>query len=129
MTTFLLVLVFGVLGVSLRYFALQITHSWGAEASIYTIFMCNLLGCFAIGALFSFKSINPAVTHSLVLAVGVGLLGGFTTFSTYSWDTLRLLMNGEWGKAVLYFVASPITGLLSCWLGFQTVKWVGSISG
>lgn len=118
------VVVFGVVGVSLRYLALQLGQAWGAGAGIYVIFFCNIIGSFVVGGLFSLKASWPSFPDSIVIGIGVGLLGGLTTFSTYSWDTLRLLMSGQAIKALIYFIVTPLMGLLSCWLGFYLMKLI-----
>lgn len=122
MPILLSVLGFGVVGVCLRYLALHFSQLWGMGAGIYVIFLCNIIGSFVVGGLFSLKAIWPSFPESIVIGIGVGLLGGLTTFSTYSWDTLRLLMNGQSIKALVYFTATPLMGLLSCWFGFFLIK-------
>lgn len=59
--------------------------------------------------------------------LGVGLLGAFTTFSTFSLDTLLLLQQGEWQKAGLNIFLNVVVCILAAWLGMQlmTVKTVG----
>jgi CrcB protein len=56
--------------------------------------------------------------ESLRLFVGVGVLGGFTTFSAFSSDSLRMIQRGEFGPALGYLALSLGGSLLFCWLGY-----------
>jgi CrcB protein len=51
--------------------------------------------------------------------LGIGLLGGYTTFSTFSYETVRLLQDGEWKRAAAYVIASVILSLAAAVLGFR----------
>ena len=53
------------------------------------------------------------------LFLGVGVLGGYTTFSTFSYESVRLLQHGEWTRASLYVVASVLLSLAGAALGFR----------
>lgn len=74
----------------------------------------NLLGCFAIGLAGSLIG-NP----ELRLAVVTGFLGGFTTFSAFSLETLNLWRNGAATWAVIYVSASNIGGFAAAWAGWR----------
>lgn len=75
----------------------------------------NLTGAFALGLL-----LTVAVGHlsdDVRIPLGVGLLGGFTTFSAFAWEGLTLSRDGRATTAGLYVVASVGGGLLAAWLG------------
>lgn len=74
----------------------------------------NILGALAIGVLTA--RIDPS-HEDLRLLLGVGVLGGFTTFSTFSLEAVRMVQQHQSGAAVLYVGASLILGLGACWLG------------
>ena len=82
----------------------------------------NVAGSFTLGLLaryFMTHSVSPAI----VAALTVGLCGGFTTFSAFSGDTLRLIQGGHWGRAGVYVVGSVTLSLLAVVLG----DWVGKL--
>ena len=82
------------------------------------IMLVNVLGCFLIGVLYSyFKDKTASATLPLLLMTGV--LGGFTTFSTFSLETVQLLQQNEWLKAVLYVVGSVGLGVAACYFGMR----------
>ena len=74
----------------------------------------NILGCFCIGLLA--KMVNHDV---LRLTLITGFLGGFTTFSAFSLETLNLFRNGMISTAVLYVTASNAGGVLAAWAGWR----------
>jgi CrcB protein len=74
----------------------------------------NILGALAIGVLTA--RVDP-LHEDLRLLLGVGVLGGFTTFSTFSLEAVRLVQQHHLGGAAAYVGASFILGLGACWLG------------
>ncbi|MCD6048249.1 MAG: chromosome condensation protein CcrB [Gammaproteobacteria bacterium] len=87
-------------------------------------FAVNLIGSFLIG-LFSVYFVQrwPHVAQTLRLFFMVGILGGFTTFSSLSLETVSLLYEGEGGTAFIYILASVAIGLLAAWLGIMLGKF------
>ena len=77
--------------------------------------LVNLLGCFAFGLLFGWIGISTS--HGLRGFLFTGLLGGFTTFSTFGFETVNLMQRGQQGAAFGYVAASVICGLFAAWLG------------
>ena len=78
------------------------------------IFIVNVTGCFLFGLLNGFCT---ARGEEWRLAILTGILGGYTTFSTFGWDTYRLLRDGQPGLAVLNAVGSVVAGVLAVWAG------------
>jgi len=83
----------------------------------YGTFTVNVLGCLAMG--FLFVLFTDRLGDSTVLRAGVliGVLGGFTTFSSFSIETFNLIDQGEVAKAVLYVIGSFFLCVTSTWLG------------
>jgi len=78
----------------------------------------NVAGCLAIGFLGGLLEIRQLLTPSTRLFVMIGLLGGFTTFSTFAYETLGLAHGAEFGRAVANAVAQIVLGLGAAWLGY-----------
>lgn len=81
----------------------------------------NIIGCFLLGLIASIgfdKFANP----TLKIAITVGLLGSFTTFSTFGFDTVSLLQDGHEFKALLNILLSVGLGLMAAWLGMITFR-------
>lgn len=81
-------------------------------------FIVNVVGCFIIGLLFGIWDSHEMDTAMKVLLIS-GFCGGFTTFSSFSHDSFKLIKEGQTGKFVLYLVSSVALGLLMVWLGMK----------
>lgn len=105
----LLVGVGGFIGTILRYLA---SLTFGAPVST---FLVNLLGSFAIGVVLGLgaESIKPAT----LTIICVGVLGGFTTFSAFSAETVQMLRNGQTSFAFIYIGLTLVFGLAATYLG------------
>lgn len=84
--------------------------------------LVNLLGCLAIGALVSYFAGPHRVREELRLGLLIGVLGGFTTFSTFAYETLALLEDGQRMRAALNIVLSNVLGLAGVWSGYRLVQ-------
>jgi CrcB protein len=106
--------------------SLLAARQWG-EAFPWGTLVINVSGSFLI-AFFSVLSIGEGILNvapNTRLFVAVGLCGGFTTFSSFSLQTLALAQQGEVGRAGLYSAASLLFCLLAAWCGFaagQTIN-------
>ena len=89
----------------------------------YATFIVNLTGSFAIGLLaelFAARSPGAEVWRAALL---IGVLGGYTTFSSFSLETLTLIRNNQWALAILYALGSVVAGLLAVWGGTIVARW------
>lgn len=104
-------------GGTLRYMLL-ITFNKIARSCTFPIgiLVVNVLGCFLIGVLYSYFK-NRVGESLLPLLLMTGVLGGFTTFSTFSLEVLQLYQQNELLKAILYVIVSVGIGILACFLG------------
>lgn len=103
----------GAIGSCLRYGVGQMES---ITAKGLSTFIVNVLGCFVIGVLYAAFS-RWEIAEQWRLLLFVGLLGGFTTFSTYMLDAVTMMQAGEWFKAVFYVLMTNIAGLLSAVAG------------
>lgn len=100
-----------------RYGLGLVMRSWLAHPFPVATFTINILGSFAIGLLF--QSLKDSEHFpQLVLLLGVGFLGGFTTFSAFSLEILELVRKGEGFWALIYALASVVSGLGAVALGW-----------
>ena len=84
----------------------------------------NLIGCFVIGFLSQLAEARGVFTSESRALVFVGILGGFTTFSSFGNDTINLLRDGETFNALANVGANVILGLLLVWLGRTVAFWI-----
>lgn len=123
MNSFLLVAVGGAIGASLRHGAgiLSVRHlpaTWP-----WATFSVNLLGGFAMGLVAGWFALKAAEGgQDLRLFLATGILGGFTTFSAFSLETMNMLRSGEAGKAFAYAALSVIFSVAALGLGLWIAK-------
>jgi CrcB protein len=117
----------GVLGAEARY-ALGVLLPHSADEWPWSTLLVNLSGCVLIGALMVVIT-ELAYGHRLLRPfLGVGVLGGYTTFSTATVETLSLMSAGRPGAAVGYVVATPVLSVLGCGIGVVTTRLVAGRS-
>ena len=84
------------------------------------ILVVNILGCALVGLLAAFLlEPNPQQRDLLRLLLMIGVLGGFTTFSSFAIDTLNMIQDGNLGSAILYILLSNVLGILAAWACFS----------
>lgn len=86
------------------------------------ILVVNLSGTLVLGLVATLFLERLGVSDNMRLAITVGLLGGFTTFSTVWLDTLHLLNGGRWVWALTNLLVSAVGGLAAAWLGQQLAR-------
>ncbi|MFI2784129.1 CrcB family protein [Streptomyces sp. ALB3] len=105
----------GALGATARHAA---SLAWPApdDGFPWAVFAVNVTGCALIGVLMVLTVERKVVTHPLVRPfLGVGVLGGFTTFSAYAADVSRLLVRQEVATATAYAAATAVAALGAVW--------------
>lgn len=114
----LLVAIGGASGATLRYGVGRLAaHYLGADTVVGTLAV-NIAGSFALGLLATlFLARAEMLPVELRAMATVGLLGGFTTFSTLAYDGVRLLAGGEWLRAAAAIGANVLLGLAAAYLG------------
>ena len=122
----LLIGVAGLAGTLARYWLSGWADSrWGATFPIGTLIV-NLSGCLAIGFLFHATQEKYLVDPVIRSAILVGILGGFTTFSSFAVQTFNLMRDGEFFLAGVNLVVSNVAGLMLVWAGIANGarRWI-----
>lgn len=112
----------GALGAMSRYGLGQFADRLSSGPWPVGTLMVNLLGCLVLGLVMEGLQLGDAVSRDIGLAITVGFLGAFTTFSTFGHETIRLLERGQAGVAVAYVAVSVIAGCALCLLGVRLAR-------
>lgn len=121
MERYLLVMLGGGIGAGVRYKLGAWVQGLGGPSFPWGTFLINITGSFLIGLVLRL-SLEGALSPEWRLFLAVGVLGGYTTFSTFSWETLTLVQQGEWFKAFLYGAGSVMLGFVLVLLAY---RWAG----
>lgn len=126
LTGFLMVFLGGGVGSAARHGVnVLAARFFGANYPIGT-FTINIIGAFTMGAVVEWLAMRASFSPVIRLFLTTGIIGGFTTFSTYALEIAALYERGEFGIAVVYALASIVLGLAALFLGMQAVKWLYS---
>jgi CrcB protein len=90
-------------------------------------FVINITGSFIIGFFLTLVTERVAVSPHLRLAVAVGFVGAYTTFSTFEYETARLIEEGEMVRATLNVVLSVVVGFIAVWGGIFAARMVQGV--
>lgn len=116
---YMLVGVGGALGSMLRYFTGTVVKN--APWPMATFFV-NILGSFILGLLIAWGIRQEASMKNWILFAGTGVCGGFTTFSAFAVENLRLLQESKWQMALVYIISSILFGIIAAFLGFRLAQ-------
>ncbi len=104
-------------GVSRYYLSVAVQQRLGATFPWGTL-LINVTGSLLLGFLMRYALATPGVSAEMRLLLTTGFCGGYTTFSTFSYETAMLLEDGQYERAAAYALASVIVALLATFCGF-----------
>ena len=111
----------GFVGSILRYSVSGLVQDLSRSIDFpYGTLAVNLIGCLAIGFLSQLAESRGYFTAETRTLVFIGVLGGFTTFSTFAFETFELLRDGQFAWAALNIVGQVTAGMLGLWAGYVT---------
>ncbi|HEX9078819.1 MAG TPA: fluoride efflux transporter CrcB [Desulfuromonadaceae bacterium] len=105
-----------------RYYLSGWLYGLLGRAFPYGTFAVNLIGAYFIGLVMELGLRSAAISDTLRIGLTVGFMGGLTTFSTFSYETFKLLEEGQFLVAVANVLLSVTVCLLCTWLGIVTIR-------
>jgi CrcB protein len=133
LTQYLVIGLGGALGSMLRFGIGTLVDS-GMSKGTVTIFpwgtvIVNITGCFIIGFVFTISTAEGRLYMSPLTRnfITIGILGGYTTFSSFSWQTLALFQSGQRWEAAANVLLSVVLCLVGVWLGAWVAGWINQV--
>jgi CrcB protein len=114
----------GAVGSVLRYWLSTWVYALAGRGFPYGTLVVNVLGCLVMGALFVLLVERMGENTLLRAGLLIGVLGGFTTFSTFSIETFNLIEQGAWLRAVANSAASLVLCIGATWIGVIIVRQI-----
>lgn len=113
----LLICLGGALGTGARYLVGGIMARWLGSDFPYGTLLINVLGSFVIGLVQQVGLTTLVIPETTRLVLTIGVMGGFTTYSSFSYETLKLVETGSWGGATLNVLGTTALCLVACGAG------------
>ena len=114
----------GALGTVARYLlTLVVQARAGADFPLATL-LINITGSVLLGFLMRYGLETATTSPEVRLLLTTGFCGGYTTFSTFSYETARLIEDGEWLRGGVYVLASVVISLVGTFIGFALARWL-----
>ena len=124
MMNLLIIGIGGFIGAILRYIISGFFYDLYGDKFPYGTLAVNLIGCFALGFFITMAEGKFIISPQMRSFAAIGLLGAFTTFSTFSFETLALLQDELYVSAILNILISVIIGLFAVWAGIVLAKLI-----
>ncbi len=120
--SFLAIAIGGGLGSVARFVISREIENWLGSYLPYGTLTVNVLGSFALGWFAEIFLDHPEISSAIRLGLTVGFLGAFTTFSTFSYESLQLLLNGAVWSAFFNIVINAVACIGMCYVGMQMAR-------
>lgn len=112
------------IGALIRYFVAGAIQSAAWPGYPWGIFVVNITGGFVMGLIVELSALKISLTPEMRAFLTTGILGGYTTFSTFSLDSVLLIERGQYGTAAIYVVGSTLLSILALFAGLWLVRAV-----
>lgn len=114
----------GFIGTVARYLSQQLVYRFYPAIFPMGTLAVNVIGCLLIGIIYVFSERGNLLSPEWRLFLTTGICGGFTTFSTFSYESVQLLNEGEYSYVTVYAVASVVLGVLATLFGIWITKTI-----
>jgi CrcB protein len=121
---FLFICLGGAIGTGLRYLTSSLAVRWLGVDFPYGTLIVNVVGSFLIGLIQQVGATSLLIPETTRLFLTVGIMGGLTTYSSFSYETLRLAQIGAWGQAWINVLVTTAVCLGVCFLGIVVGRMI-----
>lgn len=108
----------GALGSAARYLLAGFVHRFTSAYFPYGTFAVNMVGCLLFGLIFGLTEQRFQISPTVRAFLLIGVLGGFTTFSSYAFESFQLIRDAQYLRASVNVAGQVVVGLASFWLGY-----------
>jgi len=119
----------GAIGTVMRYLTSILAARWLGSEFPYGTLIVNLFGAFVIGLVQEVGTESLLIRDNMRLFLTTGMMGGLTTYSTFSYETVALAEDGQWTRAALYVALSVGLSLVATFAGFVAARELILIRG
>lgn len=112
-------------GANARYIIATYFARWFGPDFPYGTLFINVSGSLLLGFVLTYLANRIGLDPAYRLLIGTGFMGAYTTFSTFSFETVALMQRGDWLPAIINSVASLVGALLACFVGVTVAGWIG----
>ena len=127
MSRFTLICLGGALGTGARYFLSSWMHGALGASFPFGTLAVNVIGSFLIAVLMFVGTETSAMTETTRIVLTTGIMGGFTTYSTFSYETMRYVQAGAWAIAALNVTVTLLGCLGACFAGWAAARWLVNV--
>ena len=124
MERFLVICLGGAIGTGLRYVTSGVAARWLGADFPYGTLIVNVVGSFLIGLIQHVGTASLLIPETTRLFLTVGIMGGLTTYSSFSYETIRLAQVGAWGQALVNVLVTTSLCLGVCFLGIAAGRLI-----
>jgi len=117
-----LLIVFGALGTLARYGMQGLVQERVAGTFPYGTLVVNLSGCLLLGGIAQYALTHLSIAPDWRIGITTGFFGAFTTFSTFSLETARMIQDSDWRRASIYILTSLVGGLIAVFCGIKIAE-------
>ena len=112
----------GAAGSVLRYGVGRLAINYFGETTVWATFAVNVSGSFALGIFYALTAERATLPVEIKALISIGLIGGYTTFSTFSFESIKLLESGELNRAAASVLGNLLLSLAAAYLGILAAR-------
>lgn len=124
MSQLLMVCLGGAVGTGARYLLSVWMLQVMGPSFPYGTLLVNGVGSFLLAAVMYAGIESATISPTMRVVLGTGVMGGFTTYSTFSFETMKYLQDGAWAIAALYILGTVVGCLVACMAGWASARWL-----